>query len=314
MEPESRKSPETLAILVIGTDTVIEALPARPIQLANACGALGFDLVVPLSWGDELVAEAALRALKTRSAGPALLCVCPRVRERLSRSGTGLAGAMVSLQSPAVAVARHLRATITDRIGSVSFVGRCPGANAPEYDATYTPDEFFGILRARGIQMHRLPDVFQDRLPADRSRHVSLPGGCPTPEALWSRCNEMALMQVDGADFAVEIAQHLMTAKSVLVDPGPSIGCYCCGVTHGTTSSSARIAVASLEPPRSKNPVVSPDVIADLPLPNPIAGPSRDNGGEVHKSPRPATARPPMAVTPPSALRVRNAPVRSDAN
>src|SRR5688572_9953136 len=69
---EFRKSPETLAVLVVGTDTLIEALPARPIQLAHACGALGFDLVVPLSWGDELVAEAALRALEPRDHTPAV--------------------------------------------------------------------------------------------------------------------------------------------------------------------------------------------------------------------------------------------------
>ena len=312
MESESIKSPETLAILVVGTDTVIEALPARPIQLANACGALGFDLVVPLSWGDELVAEAALRALKTRSPGPALLCVCPLVRDRLSKSGAGLASAMVSVQSPPVAVARHLRATISDRIGSVSFVGRCPGASAPEYDASYTPDEFFGILRARGIQMHRQPDVFQDRLPTDRSRHLSLPGGCPTPEALWQRCNEMTLAQVDSADFSVDIAQHLMSSKSLLVDPGPAIGCFCCGVTHGTTSSSARIAATSLDPPRSKTSPVSFKVVPDLMLPIQIASPV-ENGAEVHENTSKPSSRPPMAVTPPSALRVRNALARSDA-
>src|SRR5262245_60432713 len=100
MEAEPARSPAGLAILVVGTDTLIEALPARPIQLAHACSALGFDLTVPLSWGDELVAEAALRALQARPAGPAVLCTCPLVRRRLLRSGTELAGSMVSLVSP----------------------------------------------------------------------------------------------------------------------------------------------------------------------------------------------------------------------
>ena len=84
MEAEKGVSPDGLAIVVIGTDTLIEALPARPIQLAHACGALGFDLAIPLSWGDELVAEAALRALEARP-GPAVLCTCPLVRRRLLR-------------------------------------------------------------------------------------------------------------------------------------------------------------------------------------------------------------------------------------
>jgi len=49
MEAETPVTPEGLAIVVIGTDTLIEALPARPVQLAHACDALGFDLAIPLS-------------------------------------------------------------------------------------------------------------------------------------------------------------------------------------------------------------------------------------------------------------------------
>src|SRR4029450_14080932 len=50
MEADSERSPDGLAIRIFGTDTLIEALPARPIQLANACSELGFDLAIPLSW------------------------------------------------------------------------------------------------------------------------------------------------------------------------------------------------------------------------------------------------------------------------
>jgi hypothetical protein len=153
MESESSRSPEKLAVLVIGPDTLIEALPARPIQLANACGALGFDLAIPLSWGDELVAEAALRLLESRRGpAPTILCACPLVRQRLLQSGADLANSLVSLAASPVAVARHLRATMGQRASSISFVGRCPSAVFPDYDVTYEPQEFFALLRAQAFR------------------------------------------------------------------------------------------------------------------------------------------------------------------
>jgi hypothetical protein len=302
MESESRKSPEKLAVLVVGTDTLIEALPARPIQLAHACGALGFDFVVPLSWGDELVAEAALRGLESRGHEPAILCSCPLVRQRLLHAGSDLARSMLSLVSSPVAVARHLRATLGGRIASLSFVGRCPSAKPPEYDASYDPPELFAMLRAQGIQAQNQPDVFFDRIPPDRRRFISLPGGCPTPEALWQRCNERTLIEVDGPDFSIEIAQHLLSPRSILIDAAVEIGCSCSGVTHSNTGISVRVAATSLEPPRSTIPVVTDRVIPELALVVAEAPKSLGDSGFVERQ---TPDRPPMAVTPASALPVR---------
>ena len=299
MESEIRKSPESLAVLVVGTDTLIEALPARPIQLAHACGELGFDLVVPLSWGEELVAEAALRNLEMSSARQAVFCSCPLVRQRLLQSGADLAGVMVSVMPPPAAVARHLRATVGRRLGSLTFVGLCPGANAPDYDATYEPQAFLQILKDRGIKLAAQPDAFVDRLPPDRRRHVSLPGGCPDPESLWQRCHEMLMAEVEGPDLALEIAQHLVAGQPVLVDLAVEVGCHCCGVTPSTKGGSARIAVTSLEPPRSATPVISDAVVGDLASPVPVGAAGLQGGTPDMRSP---TVRPPMAVTPQAAL------------
>ena len=51
------------AAVIFGNDAVVAARPASPGQLANACRAAGFDMVVPPSWGDELVAVALLDRL-----------------------------------------------------------------------------------------------------------------------------------------------------------------------------------------------------------------------------------------------------------
>jgi hypothetical protein len=294
LESELSKSPGELAVLVIGTDTLIEALPARPIQLANACGDLGFDLVFPLSWGDELVAEAALQSLEIRGPVAAILCSCPLVRQRLLKAGRELSGAMVSLVAPPVALARQLRAALGGRLRSLSFVGACPSAAPPEYDIAYEPGELFAMLRDREIALESQPDVFFDRVPPDRGRFVSLPGGCPSPDMLWRRCNERALVELEpGIDIPVEIAQHLITRQSVLVDAAPAIGCACAGVTPSTVGISARIAVASLEPPRSPTPIIVDTVNVSLEQELPPEGNA------------PWPRRPPMAVTPPGALRLK---------
>jgi|SRR5687768_3576181 len=301
MESEFRKSPEKLAVLVVGTDTLIEALPARPIQLAHACGALGFDFVVPLSWGDELVAEAVLRVLEPRSHAPAVLCSCPLVRQRLLQAGGDLATALVSVAPSPVAVARHLRASLGNQLGSLSFVGRCPGAIPPEYDISYDPPALLGILRDRAIDIQEQPDVFLDRLPPDRRRFVSLPGGCPTPEALWQRCNERTLVELEGTDLAIDVAQHLMSPQSTLVDVATTVGCFCSGVTSSATDIAVRVAVASLEPPRSTTPIVTDAVVPELGVAILADKPLNGTSYEAIAG----TGRPPMAVTPATALRYR---------
>jgi hypothetical protein len=293
---EFRKSPESLAVLVVGSDTLIEALPARPIQLAHACGALGFDLVVPLSWGDELVAESALRALAGRHPSPAVMCACPLVRERLVQVGADLASSLISLTPPPVAVARHLRTIVGNQMGSLSFVGKCPGASETHFDVIYRPQDFLAEILDRGIRLDLLPETFEDRFPADRRRHVSLPGGCPAPEALWQRCNEMTLLELEGSDIAIDLAQHLMSPHPVLLDIAPALGCHCSGVTDSSRGASARVAVMSLEPPRSRTPTVTEAFIPDLT--EAVVGPT---AGSTTGIPR----RPPMAVTPPGVIRSR---------
>src|SRR5262245_48336476 len=131
----SEQPSNRLSIAIVGNDALIEALPARPIQFAHACRAAGFDLVLPESWGDELVAETALRELKRRGGGPAVFCACPLVRERLLASGVELAPLLINTVAPSVAAARYARALYGDRVAHIAFVGDCPAADSPEYDA-----------------------------------------------------------------------------------------------------------------------------------------------------------------------------------
>ena len=292
----TRQSPASLAVLVIGTDTVIEALPARPIQLAHACGQLGYDLVIPASWGDELVAHAAVDAIGDGNAAPAVLCACPVVRQRLLQHGSQLARSMVSLVAPPIAVARYLRSHFGERLRTLEFAGRCPDARKGDYDEAFEPDQLLSLVRSRGIELRTQPDSYLNQVPPDRRRFVSLPGGCPTADALWRNCNERTLVEIEERDLSVALAQNLLTPRPVLVDVAPAMGCSCSGVTHTTSGASARVAAMSIEPPRSAVPIL--DVPEDIDL----SGEGRQIA--LHGSPgSPATRRIPLAVTPLHALR-----------
>lgn len=315
MESIPRYDEPGLNVLVVGNDMLIEALPAKPIQLAHACGKAGFDLVVPLSWGDELVADAALGELQGRGPHPAILCACPLVRQRLLSTGTELASAMVSMVSPPIAVSRHLRAILGSRVRSLAFAGRCPSARPPDYDIAFDPTELKALLRSRGIEVVREPELFEDTIPPDRRRFSSLPGGCPTPDLLWHRCNERVAVDLESADLPVDLAQLLLTPDSLLVDVAPVLGCACSGVTPATASRQARIAVTSLEPPRAQAPIleaaVGIELVSELrPMPASRAAPveRQVEAGAIAEGPTAPAAgresRAPLAITPSSALRI----------
>lgn len=328
-----------LAVVVIGNDTLIEALPALPLQLAHACLAAGYDQVLPLSWGDELVAEAALRALQERPGEPAVLCACPLVRQRLLGAGSELTPMLILPPAPPVALARYVRARYGDHLGRLTYVGSCPAARSGGYDVTYSPQIFLGILKQQGIDLLGQPSVFDSVFPPDRRRFASLPGGCPSPEALWQRGGQRTLVTLSAGDIPSELAQRLLERETVLMDLAPAMGCACSGVTHvathATTERSARIAVTSLEPPRSQSPIIEEDAPGSAPPPDddsgsgrPLPAPHSGAGGAAdgerqlapesgptaappsETRPAPDTARgstclkrAPMAITPPHALR-----------
>jgi hypothetical protein len=321
MTPESVHAGDGLSVLVVGNDTLIEMLPARPIQVARACGRAGFDLVVPLSWGDELVAGAVLEVLAERPAAPAVLCTCPLVRRRLLHAGPELKPSMLSVAAPPVAVSRHLRAILGARLRSLAFAGRCPSARLPDYDLTLDPRDLRDVFEAGRISPDDEPDFFEDVIPPDRRRFLSLPGGCPTPEHLWQRCNERVPVDLEGRDVALDLAQALLSSQPILVDIALAVGCSCAGVTAATSGRLARIAVASLEPPRSPTSVIEPAEGIQFRLDPTGAEPRRSSllDRETHRQTHrelpseeepSKTARPPLAVTPTSALRIGPRPKR----
>jgi hypothetical protein len=258
---------QTVPIVILGTDAVLAASPAAPVQLAHACLRAGFANVVPASWGDELVAAAVLSRLPHFGSGPVIQCSCPIVAHRLLTVGGDLRPVLLPLVAPPVAVARYVRALALPTRTRITFVGACPGAVDDSIDIRMTPDALIAMLAEREIVLEDQPHVFESILPPDRRRYRSQPGGVPSAEALWTELGSRTLAEVEGEDFITEIAQLLLTGKNVLIDAGPRLGCVCSG--SGTSVRHPRAAIVALEPPRSTTPVVDETAPIDLDLPVP---------------------------------------------
>src|SRR4051812_5512361 len=126
---DSPRVNHAVPIVILGTDALLAALPATPVQLAHACLRAGYANVLPASWGDELIASAVLRRLPQFGNGPAIQCSCPIVAHRLLSVGGDLRPAMLALVPPPVAISRYVRALAQPANTRVTYVGSCPGAN-----------------------------------------------------------------------------------------------------------------------------------------------------------------------------------------
>lgn len=302
----------SLSVIVLGADAVLAAAPATPVQLAHACLAAGYAAVVPASWGDELIATECLRRAAMRGRDPVICAVCPHVTDRLLASGGELAQFAMALVPPPVATARYIRSMCGDDEVRITYIGACPAGDDESLDARMMPHEFLRELADRGIVTLDQPQVFDSVIPPDRRRFQSLPGGVPTPEALWG-AGGRTLIEIDDDDYVTEIAQRLVNREHALLDVAPKLGCACSGAVADVAPRSARIAVAAMEPPRSAVPVIDPSIAVDLvrslptpprqreivlppalelPLPVPPAPPTRVRDERVPApEPRPAVTR-----------------------
>lgn len=251
------------AIVILGNDAVLAALPATPVQLAHACLRAGFSAVVPPSWGDELVAAACLRASAAHPEVTTILCSCPLVATRIHSGDADLARFAINLVSPPVAAARYVRAISVADV-SLVYVGGCPSAADAAIDTAYTPNDFLRGLEQRGITPAAEPRVFDSVIPLDRRRHLSLPGGSPSSDRLRHDGGDREWSEIHTGEFASDVAQALMTGQRTLLHVAARLGCTCAGVSPARGAEEARATIAGLEPPRAVHPIVDADIPLDL--------------------------------------------------
>lgn len=292
---------------------LLAALPGRAVQLAHAILAAGYDLVVPVSWGEELLAEHVLRELEHAPSHAMVFCSCPLVRQRLLASGNEIVPHLLSTVAPPVATARYLRALQPDVGMRITYLGACPGAVENSIDAQLQPQDFLHHLDQRAISIVRQPMVFESMVPPDRRRHWSVPGGAPSVDAMVARGLATRFVTV-GPDVALEIAEAILAADRVLLDVAPTQGCACAGAVEVHQVEGSREAVIALEPPRSHLPVidVEPRIAVAHTMPHltghsgtrimrsgstPFARPAQPT--PLHEAARSRSERRRMAITPP---------------
>ena len=160
----SSASPTALRVVILGNDAFLAARPAQPLQLARACQQAGYDLVAPVTWGEELLAtRVAERASQVAERATLVVAHCPKVSDAL-RSAPPAHASCVTSVSPPRATARYVRAALQGRSMRVVYVGGCPEAVVR---ILYRP-----LVKSRGL-----------------GSRVAAPGPSPFPSAPWQRAH-----------------------------------------------------------------------------------------------------------------------------
>lgn len=244
-------------VAILGTDALLAARPVDPVQLSRACQSAGFDLVVPVSWGEEIIATYVGERLATRPPSTMVVSACPLVSRQVMTAPIG--SPVLQTVSPPIASARYLRAALHPREVHITYVGACPGAASPEIDVHCLPYVLFTRLVEAGIDSTRQPKHLDGQLPADRARYASSPGGLPEANWLMAKA-EMRLVQA--APVTADVVAQLHRDEALVIDLAAACRCVC---------ARDPVAAMRLEPPRSTTPVVGnvPVVVATVPEPVP---------------------------------------------
>ncbi|HSA57991.1 MAG TPA: hypothetical protein VLE53_19920 [Gemmatimonadaceae bacterium] len=237
--------------VILGSDTLLAARPAAPMQLLHACLRYEFDFVAPVSWGDELLAVRAGEWLRRQAEPAVIVAHCPFVAEAL-RTVSSTGATCLTGVAPPVATARYVRHLLAPRTVHVVHAGACPGATGPEIDEILLPEVLLAALADAGIVLTEEPHELESRLPPVRARYASLPGGVPDPE--WLR-QAAGVTYREVAPLTLAVAPLLPGGDRSLLDLQAACGCAC---------ARDRFAVSRLEPPRATAPVVGDAEVIDL--------------------------------------------------
>ena len=306
--PRVNASPFSIAIL--GNDAFLAAAPALPVQLMHAALAAGFNAIVPASLGDELVAGETLRLAQLHGRRPVVQCACPFSLSHLCKREANLSDVTIAVAPASVALARALRLQRQD-VPHITYIGACPGAQDPAIDLQVQPEAFLRGLLQKGVVLAAQPDVFTDRLPPDRRRYLSLPGGAPRPDLVESILRRDSVTLGARMNPLLTIADALFDGGVSMIDPAGTYHCICAGAAGEKTVEQGRAEIVAMEPVRALAPIFEAPAwldlrpteaprIADTPA-TPAAEPSHpvafsDAAGIDLVPPRTVTARPDAPV------------------
>lgn len=251
--------------LILSPESVAYFYPATPEQLVNACYAAGFRAVTRGVIGDELVAAEYLKLMEEEPWGTLIRSTDPVVVETIRTQYPELVPYLAPVALPAVAEARYLRAQHGSGL-KIAYAGISPPVSSPDLDAAITFGDLDQLFRIRGVSVLGQDTLFQ-RVPEERSRHLSAAGGLPLALLEEARYSSRKFRKIRGLEALASLAQavavdrldlgfvDILSTEGVLDHPlsGPREELYW-----------RRELLASVEPPRSRFPVVDSAVVASV--------------------------------------------------
>lgn len=252
-------------VLILSPESVAHFYPATPEQLINACYEAGFRAVTRGVIGDELVAAEYLKLWEEEPWGTLIRSTDPVVVETVRARYPELLPYLAPVAQPAVAEARYLRAQHGPGL-KIACAGVCPPVNSPDLDASITFGDLDQLFRIRGVSVSSQANYFQ-RVPEERRRHLSAAGGMPLALLEESRYSSRRFRKIRGLDALPAVARavavdrldlgfvDILSTEGALDHPlsGPTEELYW-----------RRELLASVEPPRSRQPVVDGGVVASI--------------------------------------------------
>lgn len=245
------------AVLILSVEAEVYFHPRAPEQVVNACYGLGFLGVERGILGDELVAEEYRALFENGDWGTLIRSTCPVVVERIKAEYPELVPYLAPVKTPLAAEAEYLRG-IYGQDAPLVYAGVCVAEADEHVEAVVTFEELAGLFAAKGIDVGTQPRWFE-RIPSERRRYQSTPGGLPLPVLSAHAQTSRRFRTFRGLERLDAIARAV-TVDGVdlgFVDILPCEGC----LDHPLLGPRAELfrrrrIAADQEPPRAPHPVV----------------------------------------------------------
>jgi two-component system NtrC family sensor kinase len=206
-------------------------------QVVGAFKAAGFDYVVEVAQGADLVSQAYVHHLEAETTGVHIATTCPAVSEYVRKYVPELVDRLVPVVSPMIATALAVKELYGEEVRCV-FVGPCVAKKAEArdealprvIDEVLTLPEAHRLLSARGADPSAVAPAPWDEPAAGRARIFPLPGGLLESAGLDRGMLDPEVLVVSGHDETVELLDsltHLDAERPVLVEALMCRGCYC---------------------------------------------------------------------------------------
>jgi len=252
------------ALLVLSPEAVVHFHPFTMEQLVNAAFAVGFAGVHHGIMGEELVAEEYLRLWDQPRWRTLIRSTCPVLVAKVRKDYPELVPYLAPVATPTEAEAGYLRKAYPG--APIVHAGVCLGDAGDVADASLTFDELAGLFTDDGVDLAAQPS-YHRRIPGERRRHVSTPGGMPLPVLLEERQASRRFRKFRGLA-ALDVIQQAVVNDDIdlgLVDILPCEGC----LDHPLLGPREELfwrrqVAAAAEPPRSALPVVDPEISVDV--------------------------------------------------